>query len=98
MFHVNNKDTRTTPIFIVNIEHISHLVLVFLFILFIWQYCFIENKATCVMRNCEEIFHTMNINYVVQHSVQYFSNTFHKEIRLLQGFLTYMELVTDFYM
>ena len=40
----------------------------------------------------------MNINYVVQHSVQYFSNNFHKEIRLLQGFLTYMELITDFYM
>ena len=35
MFKVNNKDTRTTPwrrsgIFIVNFEHISHLVLVFL--------------------------------------------------------------------
>ena len=30
MFKVNNKDTRTTPsgIFIVNVEHISHLVLV----------------------------------------------------------------------
>ena len=34
MFKVNNKDTRMTPrrsgIFIVNFEHISHLVLVFL--------------------------------------------------------------------
>ena len=31
MFRVNNKDTRTTPsVFIVNFEHISHLVLVFL--------------------------------------------------------------------
>ena len=37
MFKVNNKDTRTTPlawrrsdVFIVNFEHISHLVLVFL--------------------------------------------------------------------
>ena len=36
MFKVNNKDTRTTPmafsrsgVFIVNIKHISHLVLVF---------------------------------------------------------------------
>ena len=34
MFKVNSKDTRTTPsrssIFIVNFEHISHFVLVFL--------------------------------------------------------------------
>ena len=36
MFNVNNKDTRTTLItrhsgvFIINFEHISHLVLVFL--------------------------------------------------------------------
>ena len=33
MFKFNNKDTRTTPrsgVFIVNFEHISHLVLVFL--------------------------------------------------------------------
>ena len=35
MFEVNNKDTRTTPwrrsgVFIVNLEHISHFVLVFL--------------------------------------------------------------------
>ena len=31
MFKVNNKDTRTMPgVFIVNFEHISHLVLVFL--------------------------------------------------------------------
>ena len=33
MFKVNNKVTRTTPLaltFIVNFEHISHLVLVFL--------------------------------------------------------------------
>ena len=31
MFKVNNKDARTMPgIFIVNSEHISHLVLVFL--------------------------------------------------------------------
>ena len=30
MFKVNNKDIRTTPVFIVNFEHTSHLVLVFL--------------------------------------------------------------------
>ena len=34
MFKVNNKDIRTTPrrtsVFIVNFEHISHLVLAFL--------------------------------------------------------------------
>ena len=35
MFKVNNKDTKTTQwrrsgVFIVNFEHISHLVLVFL--------------------------------------------------------------------
>ena len=36
MFKVNNKDTRTTPkwrrsgVFIVNFQHISHLVLVLL--------------------------------------------------------------------
>ena len=31
MFKVNNKDNRTTPsVFIVNLEHISHLVLVLL--------------------------------------------------------------------
>ena len=36
MFKVNNKDTRTTPkwrrsgVFIVNFQHISHLVLLFL--------------------------------------------------------------------
>ena len=35
MFKVNNKDTKMTPwrrsgVFIVNYEHISHLVLVFL--------------------------------------------------------------------
>ena len=30
MFKVNNKDTRTTSVFIVNFEYISHLVLVFL--------------------------------------------------------------------
>ena len=35
MFKVNNKDTRTMPlasfgVFIVNFEHISHLVLMFL--------------------------------------------------------------------
>ena len=34
MFKVNNKDTGTTPIFIVNFEHISHLVLVFLWLTF----------------------------------------------------------------
>ena len=37
MFRVNNKDIRTTPrrcsgVFIVNFEHSSHLVLVFLFL------------------------------------------------------------------
>ena len=37
MFKVNNKDTRTTPmaffsVLIVNFEHISHLVLVYLFL------------------------------------------------------------------
>ena len=30
MFEVNNKDSRTTPGFIVNLEHISHLALLFL--------------------------------------------------------------------
>ena len=30
MFKVNNKDTRRFVVFIVNIERISHLVLVFL--------------------------------------------------------------------
>ena len=42
LFKVNNKDTRTTPIcqwrrsfvFIINFEHISHLVLVFLLLTF----------------------------------------------------------------
>ena len=34
MFKVNNKDTGTTPIFIVNFEHISLLVLVFLWLTF----------------------------------------------------------------
>ena len=29
MFKVNNKDTRTAPIFVVNFEHITHLILVF---------------------------------------------------------------------
>ena len=38
MFKVNNKDTSTNPmasfrgVFIANFEHISHLVLVFLFL------------------------------------------------------------------
>ena len=37
MFKVNNKDTRKTQVFyvivfIVNFEHISHLLLVFLFL------------------------------------------------------------------
>ena len=36
MFKINDKDTRTTPwrcsgVFIVNFEHIPHLILVFLF-------------------------------------------------------------------
>ena len=30
MFKVNNEDTRITPAFIVNFEHVSHLVVVFL--------------------------------------------------------------------
>ena len=30
MLKVNDKDTRMTPIFIANFEHISHLVLMFL--------------------------------------------------------------------
>ena len=30
MFKVNNKDTSCSGIFIINFEHISHLVLVFL--------------------------------------------------------------------
>ena len=39
MFKVNNKDTRTTPwgrsgVFLVNFEHISHLVLVVLLLTF----------------------------------------------------------------
>ena len=39
MFIVNNKDTRTTPLaFIVNFEHISDLVLVFL-LLTLNMYC-----------------------------------------------------------
>ena len=37
MFKVNNKDTRTTPIFIVNIEHNSHLVPVFLLLTLSWK-------------------------------------------------------------
>ena len=30
MFKINNKDRRRSGIFIVNFEHISHLILVFL--------------------------------------------------------------------
>ena len=32
MLKVNNKDTRTAKVFIVNLEHISQLVLVFFFV------------------------------------------------------------------
>ena len=34
MFKVNNKDTRVLGVFIVNLEHISHLILVFLLLPF----------------------------------------------------------------
>ena len=34
MFKFNNKDTRTTPMAIVNYDHISHLALVFLLLTF----------------------------------------------------------------
>ena len=30
MFKINNKDRRRSGVFIVNFEHISHLILVFL--------------------------------------------------------------------
>ena len=30
MFKVNNKDTHRSSVFIVNFEHVSHLVIVFL--------------------------------------------------------------------